>query len=149
MTQAPPPTGYTNYQTPPPAKPMGLAVTSMILGILSIPICCLWFISAPLGIVAIVLGIMAKNAADRGEAGGRGMALTGIITGAIGALLAITLLLIGLFGGEAIQQRVRIWEQDLQRQVDQQEQRDIEMEQEPVEPVDPATPPPPTETEPM
>jgi len=72
----------------------GLALTSMILGIISIVmVCCCAYISPLLGIAAIVLGFMGKS---KGQSGG--MSMAGIITGAFGALAAIVLLIL-VFSG--------------------------------------------------
>lgn len=61
----------------------GLAVTSMILGIASLVACL-----GPLtGIPAVICGHIAKGKIRRGEAGGDGMALAGLITGYIGIFL--------------------------------------------------------------
>jgi hypothetical protein len=70
----------------------GKAIASLVCGIISL------FILGPiLGVVAIVLGVMARKeiAADPGLEG-EGMALAGIITGAIGAVLAIVLIAAGV-----------------------------------------------------
>lgn len=63
----------------------GFGIASMVCGIISMIGCCgLWYVSIPLAIVAIVLGIVqiVKNEA-------RGMAIAGIVCGAIGAILSI------------------------------------------------------------
>lgn len=63
----------------------GLGIASMVCGIVSLIGCCgLWYVSIPLAIVAIVLGIVqiVKNEA-------RGMAIAGIVCGAIGVILSI------------------------------------------------------------
>lgn len=91
---------------PPPAAPTpagssggtnGLAITSLITGILSILICLYWFLAAPLGIVAIITGVLGKNAAD--VKGGRGLAMAGLITGAVGVLLALVMVILTFAGG--------------------------------------------------
>ena len=74
-----------------------LAIVSLVLGILSIP-CCGFAI---FGIAALVTGFMAKSKAEQNpnEYGGRGLALGGIITGAISLLLGIGLLIMQIFFG--------------------------------------------------
>ncbi len=64
----------------------GLAITSLVLGILSVA--CLMFIT---GIPAVITGIMALNRTSRkpGEYGGRGLAIAGIALGAAGILLTL------------------------------------------------------------
>jgi hypothetical protein len=65
--------------------PTGAAVTSMVLGItalvLSFLSICLWFLSGPLAIAAIIVGHIAHGGARRGVSGGGGMALAGLICG--------------------------------------------------------------------
>lgn len=70
----------------PPSQ--GLAIGSMVCGILGLVGCCLWPISAPLAIVAIVLGFVAmgKVKADPSSFGGKGMAKAGVILGFLGLL---------------------------------------------------------------
>ena len=63
-----------------------LAIVSLVCGILSICLC-----GVATGVPALITGFMAKNNADKNptEYGGRGMALAGMITGAIGTILGI------------------------------------------------------------
>ncbi len=84
-------TGGQGWQAPPPPpfpgaaqKQQGLAIGSLVCGILSV-ICCLGFLT---GIPAVILGVMAMNKekADPATYGGRGLALAGVITGGIGIL---------------------------------------------------------------
>lgn len=86
------PMGSAGFQSPPPppfpgatSKQQGIAIASMICGILSIT-CCMGFLT---GIPAVVLGFVAMNKekADPVNYGGHGMALAGVITGGIGSLL--------------------------------------------------------------
>lgn len=89
---------YTNIQEE-PQKASGLAIASMVCGIISIVICCVWYLAAPLAIAAIVLGIVNNVK----KLGGKGMAIAGIITGACGLLLVIALFVIvfaGIYSGE-------------------------------------------------
>ncbi len=79
------------YPTAPvPAQRRGLAITSLVLGILSLPTFgCLLF-----GAVAgIVLGVMALMRANREPAvyGGRGLAIGGIVTSALSLLIIVPL----------------------------------------------------------
>lgn len=60
----------------------GLAIGALVCGILSC-LCCFSIVTGPAG---IIMGFMAKNKADQDPAnfGGRGLALGGMITGALG-----------------------------------------------------------------
>lgn len=77
----------------------GLAIASMVCGILSLLSWCLWCLSGPLALVAIVLGHVAssKAKADPSRFGGKGMATAGLITGYLGLLAAILMLAVGLY----------------------------------------------------
>jgi hypothetical protein len=68
-----------------------LAITSMILGIVSIPGCCCWFIGAPVAVAGLVLGIIAMGKI-RGNPQmwkGGGMAIAGIVCASVGLILAM------------------------------------------------------------
>ncbi len=72
-----------------------LAIVSMILGILatvsSTVCCCVYgFIAGiPLGIAALITGFINTKK----QSGGKGMAIAGIITGAVGVLIGLVLIL--------------------------------------------------------
>jgi type IV pilus assembly protein PilA len=72
------------YAAPPSA---GLAIASMVVGILSLPLSlvsfCLWWISGPVAIIAVILGHAAKAQIRSGRAGGAGMATAGLVCGYI------------------------------------------------------------------
>lgn len=74
---------YGEYQEP--KKSNGMAIGSMVCGIISILISCCWYIGLPLAIVSIVLGIIVlKNKKD-----GKGMAIAGIVLSGITVIIAI------------------------------------------------------------
>ena len=79
--------------------PQGLAITSMVLGIVSIVMsCCCWPFNLLPAIAAIICGFMAKGKADQGEARGKGMAMAGIICGFVAVALAVLVLILYLMG---------------------------------------------------
>jgi hypothetical protein len=65
-----------------------LAIVSLILGIAGLTICCGSFLPS---VIALILGFMARGKANSNPAqyGGAGLALGGIITGAIGIIGSI------------------------------------------------------------
>jgi LSD1 subclass zinc finger protein len=67
----------------------GFCVAALVLGIISIPAAC----AIIPGILAIIFGIIGYSqvARDGAEGGGRGMAIAGIICGAVGTFLALML----------------------------------------------------------
>ena len=92
-----------------PASPnQTLAIVSLVVGILSLLCCSTVFIP---GIVAIVLGFMARGKAnsDPKNYGGAGLALGGIITGALSLVVGIVIIVLYLFlgFGSALLQGIR------------------------------------------
>ncbi|MEV0275992.1 DUF4190 domain-containing protein [Streptomyces sp. NPDC050610] len=84
--------GY-GWQAPPPS---GQATASMVLGILGLLI-----LPVILPVIALCLGISARRKADRGEAGGRGQAVAGIVLGIVGcafAALGIIVIVVSAIG---------------------------------------------------
>jgi hypothetical protein len=91
QSPAPLPPGYL-IQPGAPRSGKGKAVASMVLGIASILLCWLTFLDVVPVVLAVVFGIIALHDASRDPyRGGRAMAITGIICGAVGAVLAIVL----------------------------------------------------------
>jgi hypothetical protein len=92
-----PPPGQ--FPVPPVAPTSGKAVTSLVLGIVSIVMCGLF-----LGIPAMIVSRQAKReiAESRGTIGGGGMATAGFVTGLIGTIwsvvAAIIFVLLIIFG---------------------------------------------------
>lgn len=109
--QGPPPQGGWGqppgggWVPPPPLPPAGdttdqAAIISLVCGILSMPgaFCC-YFLALPLSIGGIVVGIIALgNINKRPGLGGKGMAIAGIATGAVGIVLFIAVLALGIAG---------------------------------------------------
>lgn len=70
----------------------GLSIASMVLGIISVVLCCVWWISIPCSILAIIFGIVGK------KRGGKGMAIAGLVLGIIAiALYALAALGVASF----------------------------------------------------
>lgn len=81
-----------------------LPIVSLVLGIISIMCCFVGFLTGP---AALITGYLGKKNADKNpnEYGGSGMAIAGMITGGIGALISIGYFLIIIIG--AINDSVR------------------------------------------
>jgi len=80
--------------TPPPPAAAGLpnsgkSLASMIVGIVAFLSCLYWFMALPGGIVAIILGVLGRRDAAAGTHSGGGMAMTGIILGAVAVILGL------------------------------------------------------------
>lgn len=74
----------------------GLAIASLVLGIISVPLDFCYGAGLLLAIAAVIMGFVARNQIKQtgGKQKGSGMALAGILTGGIPAALAIVGLLV-------------------------------------------------------
>lgn len=87
-------TGY-GYGAP---KPKGLSIASMVCGIVSIVLWCFPYLGLPVGIAAVVTGVMANKKIQQGQADGAGMAKAGLITGIIGIVIAVLMIILAIIG---------------------------------------------------
>ena len=75
----------------------GFSIAALVLGIIAIVLCCVWYISIPCGILAIIFGVIGIKSSKKG------MSIAGLITGAIGLVISIiiffTLVVIGMVVG--------------------------------------------------
>uniref|UniRef100_UPI0006256358 DUF4190 domain-containing protein n=1 Tax=Streptomyces odonnellii TaxID=1417980 RepID=UPI0006256358 len=81
--------GSTGWQ---PGPSNGMGITAMVLGIISVVVFCIWGIGIILGVLALVFGIIGRRKVRRGQATNGGMALAGIVLGAIGAVISAAFL---------------------------------------------------------
>lgn len=87
-----PPPGPPAYAPPPTKKGAGLAIASMVLGIIALLLSWLPIINnlaAVLAVVGLGLGIPALIRARRGTSGGTGMAITGLVTSVLAIVLVV------------------------------------------------------------
>jgi len=81
---------------PAPAAPRnGLGVAALVLGIIALVFCWTVIGGVILGILALIFGIIGYLRAKRGEATNAGVALSGAITGGIGLIVSVVLLIVG------------------------------------------------------
>lgn len=74
------------YNQPPQPPKMGMAIAALVIGILSMTLCCAG--GTFLGIIGIILGIISLTK----NYDGKGMAIAGIITSVLGVLIGIFML---------------------------------------------------------
>lgn len=74
----------------------GFAIAALVLGIVAIVLCCIWYVSIPCGIIALILGILGRKSSKKG------MSTAGIVTGVIGMILCLVLYLGVVFLGLSI-----------------------------------------------
>ncbi|MDX3854387.1 DUF4190 domain-containing protein [Streptomyces sp. AK02-01A] len=77
--------GQTGWQETPSN---GMGIAAMVLGIIAVAVFCIWGLGVILGVLALIFGIIGRRRARRGQATNGGMALAGIILGAIGAVIS-------------------------------------------------------------
>ena len=94
---------YGSYASPapqaPPARPVsggGMATAALVLGILALVTCWTVVGGVLLGLLAIIFGVVGLRRANRGLALGRGRAISGIILGVLGILVAGLLIAVGV-----------------------------------------------------
>ncbi|WP_329336864.1 DUF4190 domain-containing protein [Streptomyces sp. NBC_01352] len=91
------PGAYYGWPGMAPAPNNGMGTAAMIVGIISAVGFCMWPIAIIGGIVAVVLGVLARQKARRGEATNAGQALAGIICGSVGLALAVGMIALLVF----------------------------------------------------
>jgi hypothetical protein len=79
-----------------PAKTNGLATTSLVLGITS------FIFSLFTGVPAIICGSIALSQIKQNNESGRGMAITGIVLGAVTFVLPVIVIVVLMMLGPAI-----------------------------------------------
>ena len=95
-----PPAPYGDYyQGPPPAPKNGLGVAALVVAIIALIGSFSVVGGILLGIVAVILGVIARGRAKSGEATNGGVALAGIILGVVSIIagLAFIAIWVGLF----------------------------------------------------
>lgn len=90
--------GYPGYPgQEPKTGTNGLAIASLVCGILAIPLACLiGLFSIPLPIAAIITGVMGMKQTKQTGQQGYGMALAGTILGGVVLVLVVILVIIGI-----------------------------------------------------
>lgn len=79
-----------------PARRNGLGTAALILGVLAVLTSWTVLFGLALGVTAVILGAVGRRRSRRGEADNGGVALAGLITGLVGALLSTALLAFGI-----------------------------------------------------
>lgn len=102
MTWQPPP---AQFQQRPPQADNDLAIAALCLSLSSLGVLIVgtpftlgfsMFLSAPLAIAGLVCGVLGKQKADRGEAGGRSMAQAAFVLGIVSLVLHVVAVIVGV-----------------------------------------------------
>lgn len=70
----------------------GFCIASMVLGIVALVFFCIWYISIPCAILAIIFGILGIKTPTKG------MAIAGLVTGSIGLVVSIAIIILIAIG---------------------------------------------------
>jgi hypothetical protein len=85
----PPPVPYSGF-TPPPTGPRnGLGVAALIIAIIALVFCWSVFGGIILGLVAVIIGFVARGRVQRREATNGGVAIAGIVLGILAIILGL------------------------------------------------------------
>jgi len=84
----PPEAGPPGYGGPPVRPSNGTGTAALVLGIIGL-LTALFLFGGVLGVLAVVLGLIGINKAKRGEATNRGVAIGGVVTGALAIIVAL------------------------------------------------------------
>jgi hypothetical protein len=85
----PPPQPYSGF-TPPPIGPRnGLGIAALVIAIIGLVFC--WTVAGGviLGVVAVIIGFVARGRVTRGEASNGGVAIAGIVLGFLAIIVAL------------------------------------------------------------
>lgn len=77
-----------NETKEPKKERKGFCIASLVLGIVAIVFFCIWYISIPCGVLAVIFGILGIKSTNKG------MAIAGLITGAIGLVVSTVIVII-------------------------------------------------------
>ncbi|WP_102140915.1 DUF4190 domain-containing protein [Mycobacterium hubeiense] len=90
----PPPPPYSGYAAPPIAPKNGLGIASLIIAIVSLLF--VWSVVLGIigGIVAVIIGFVARGRVARGEATNGGVAIAGIVLGFLSIVISLVFIAI-------------------------------------------------------
>jgi len=71
----------------------GFRIASLVLGIVSLVIFCIWYLSIPCAILAIVFSVLAKK-----KSGKSGMTTAGLVLGIVTLAILAVVLFLGIIG---------------------------------------------------
>jgi hypothetical protein len=104
--------GWASSGGHPRGSSNGIGTAALVVGVLAL-LSSWFFVGGLLGIVAIVLGAVGLGRVKKGTASNKGMAVVGIVLGALSILIAGALLALGvwIFGSDAGQELAECLEQ--------------------------------------
>ncbi|MDT5068550.1 MAG: hypothetical protein QOK02_4705 [Mycobacterium sp.] len=80
---------YGGYQPPPTGPKNGLGIAALVAAVIGLVFCWSVFGGVVLGVVAVILGIVGYGRAKRGQATNAGVAIAGIVLGALAVIVSL------------------------------------------------------------
>jgi amino acid transporter len=80
---------YGGYQPPPTGPKNGLGIAALVAAIAGLVFCWSVLGGVVLGVVAVILGIVGYGRAKRGQATNTGVAIAGIVLGALAVIVSL------------------------------------------------------------
>ncbi|MBW0103136.1 DUF4190 domain-containing protein [Pseudonocardia sp. KRD291] len=90
--------GPAGYGAGPRSPKNGLAIAALVLGILALVVTITVIgvvLGIPLGLLAVILGIVGVRRVGKGIATNKGVAIAGIVTGALGLIASVAVVVLG------------------------------------------------------
>ncbi len=85
----PPPQPYSGFGPPPTGPKNGLGIAALVIAIIALVSCWTVFGGIILGLVAVIIGFVARGRVKRGEATNGGVAIAGIVLGMLAIVLGL------------------------------------------------------------
>jgi len=80
---------YGGYQPPPTGPKNGLGIAALVIAILGLVFCWTVIGGVVLGVVAVIIGILGRGRAKRGQATNGGVAIAGVLLGVLAVILSL------------------------------------------------------------
>jgi hypothetical protein len=95
----PPPQPYSGYGPPPVAPKNGLGIAALVVAIIGLVFCWTVVGGVILGVVAVIIGFVARGRVKRGQATNGGVAIAGIVLGFLAIIVSLVFIpiWIGMF----------------------------------------------------
>ncbi len=87
----------------------GFAIASMVLGIISIVCCCSYYVGLTAAVLSIVFAVVSRVRMGYFD----GFAVAGLITGIIGVVFGVALIVVDIMFVEAIEEYLRTYYPDI------------------------------------
>jgi hypothetical protein len=85
----PPPPPYAGYTLPTTGPKNGLGIAALVIAIIALVFCWSVFGGIILGLVAVIIGFVARGRVKRGEATNGGVAVAGIVLGFLAIIVSL------------------------------------------------------------